>query len=151
MLLLTLSFGGCIETSTITRLDGGRGVHFIISADNEWEIARPYYYEVQQGGSTVISRTFVGVGDASGMVFEVRASADRRVLAVVESSAPDILLAIFDTTTSKSWPAADETEHNTTVQQRGIALLSRFQQSYPDADLVLGDDVPTDRNAKLQR
>ncbi|HEX8310231.1 MAG TPA: hypothetical protein VF614_02865 [Chthoniobacteraceae bacterium] len=82
---------GCSPTETVARLDAGGGAQIIVSADNSWEIARPYYYEVHRGGSVAVPRTFLEAGEASGLSFQLVTTTDRRLMALIETHSPDIV------------------------------------------------------------
>lgn len=105
--------------------------------------------KVRRNGETVVPRTFIGAGADSGLAFELRGTADHRLFAIVESSAPDIVLAVCDVATSETWPRAGDTEHYATVHQRGLAFLARLQQSHPGTSFILSENVPCSRTTKL--
>lgn len=128
--------------TTVARLDAGRGAQIRVLADTAWHIdpIRAYYYEVHRSFSTVVATHFIGAGD-SEVLFELRTTSDRRLVALVESSEPDIVLAMFDTATGETWPRGSDTEEHGSIHQRGEALLSRLQQSHRDVTFILSDNV----------
>ena len=140
---------GCSPTETVARLDAGGGAQIIVSADNSWEIARPYYYEVHRGGSVAVPRTFLEAGEASGLSFQLVTTTDRRLMALIETHSPDIVLALFDLSTAETWPRSGATEQHTSTHQRGVTLLTRLRDSHPARTFILSHDVPGSRATKL--
>jgi hypothetical protein len=145
LLLLT----SCSPTETVARLDAGGDAQIIVSADNSWEIARPYCYEVYRGDNIVVPRTFLGAGLDSDLSFQLVTSTDRRLVALIETHSPDVVLALFDLSTAETWPRSSDNDQPTSTHQRGVSLLSRLQLSHPATTFVLSHDVPGSRAKKL--
>ena len=142
--LITVIVLAAWEFTTVARLDAGQGFQICVIADTPWHVdpIRGYYCEVHRGSSTDIEKCYIGCGD-SPVSFELRTSSDRNLVALVESSAPNIVLAMFDTTTAEFWPDGNDSyEERRTPTYRGKVLMKRLQQSHPDTAFILAEDAP---------
>ena len=127
------------ELTTVARLDAGHGIQIRVVADTYWhrDPIRAYYYEVHRGFSTVVETTYFGGGD-SDVSFELRTTSDRKLVALVESSEPNIVYAMFDIATGETWPRDSGLKEH---RQREDTLLARLQQSHRDITFILCDRV----------
>jgi hypothetical protein len=129
--------------TTVAKLDAGNGFQIHVIADTFWHIdpVRAYYYEVHRGPDTVVDMCFVSSWPTKG-AFELRTTKDRTLAALVLSSNPDIVLALYDTSSGATWPQSGDSEF-------GRTLLARLQQSHPDAKFVLTVDATGSQFEKL--
>ena len=138
----------CSRTKTIARLDAGSGTQIVVSADNWWEVSRPCFYEVHRNSLIVVPLTFIGSGLDFDLSFQL-VTTDRKLVALVEASSPDVVLALFDLASNETWPHTLENEEHTSAHQRGTALLARLKHSHPTIPFILSEDVPGSRSTKL--
>src|SRR5262245_38972689 len=78
----------------------------IIWADSYSENCEPYYYEVKENGIVTSTIHFIGC-NKDDPNFKLLFSRDRKIVGVIETEAPEELLAIHDFGTGESWPSGN--------------------------------------------
>jgi len=73
--------------------------------------------------------------------FSVLTAEGGALVAVVEASAPEVVLLLHDFERNDSWPYQGHTEHHTERLARGEALLRRLVSEHPKSDCVLSHHV----------
>jgi hypothetical protein len=147
--VFALLVSSCSRTKTVARLDAGSGTQIVVSADNWWEVSRPCFYEVHRDGLIVVPLTFIGSGLDFDLSFRLVITTDRKLVALVEASSPDVVLALFDLASNETWPHTSDNEEHTSAHQRGTALLARLKHSHPTIPFILSEDVLGSRRTKL--
>ena len=147
--VFALLVSSCSRTKTIARLDAGSGTQIVVSADNWWEVSRPCFYEVHRDSLIVVPLTFIGSGLDFDLSFRLVSTTDRQLVALVEASSPDVVLALFDLASNETWPHSGNTEHHMSEHLRGTVLLSRLKHSHPATRFILSVNVLGSRRTKL--
>jgi len=99
-------------------------------------------YEVTDGDRVVVPETLCydyGESGLGKLQFSVLVSRRSETVGVVESSSPNVVLALHDFSTGESWPFKTEYELDIEREERGRRLLDRLRTDYP----YLTDVFPT--------
>jgi hypothetical protein len=102
-------------------------------------------YLVTKTGTVIVNEAFIGSTDAWGLRFANIAPSGSGMVAVVERSAPDVLLAVHDFPTGRTWPGGDHRERDAA----GAALLEKLQAIRPGT-YILGGTVSVLRPLKIR-
>lgn len=102
-------------------------------------------YRAERGGRTLVDDAIVGYAPTTeGLTFVNVAPPSSGLLAIVEVSAPDVVLVLEDVRDDATWPA----EASDRDDELGRSLLQRLRQHRPEST-VLSVDVPGNRRTKI--
>jgi len=123
-----------------------------ISADISWEATQGIYCEVCKSGEIICKRTYIGgtLSDISGLAFNLVEVQNGAIVALVEATCPQVVLAIFDFSNSECWPRAREEESWKETLERGERLISVLRKETEEIGYVLSNKVSGDVECKVR-
>lgn len=133
--------------SKVTTLSCGDSRSIKLSTSNFWDPLPDLYYQVHDGESALLRyMSFVGCTEHDvnprDLRYQCIVSADHSVVGVVVQSDPDVVLALYDFGSGKTWPSNWNTpwdEH----KRQATEMLAALQAAYSDRQFrLLGEVEP---------
>ena len=124
---------GLEDYCPVAALEAGPGRVIKISKAMEWEVTRPFYYEVEVGGRVVVPRTYMtGCCRRQGAPeFGLLFSEDRDLVGVVWAERPGVLLLLHDFSTGENWPMSEGHDAGEKGSDMGSRLRDRLRADHP--------------------
>lgn len=125
----------CESRETIAELDVGQRRTVLITADNCWEISRPIFYEVTDGGKVITPTSYIdGDGGNDSHTYSVVYAEGGALVSVLETTrAPQELVIMQDFKSGESWPRLRDTEvsYDLDVQEKWRGIFERLRRENP--------------------
>mgnify|MGYP006908248381 CR=1 FL=1 len=109
------------------------------------------YVEVRRDGAPITQRTPVGIRryNRPNPTYDYIVPADGQHVGLVEASARDIVIAMFDVAREKLWPPPPIVNASNSAQVGEEDMINILTDSYPTLNLILIGDKPGDRRTIL--
>jgi hypothetical protein len=155
--LLIVTFAMCVLAVATWRLlvswnrlavfSAGSGEDVELRMDSFCDPNCAIHYRVLKNGTRLVSDSAIGYTPVRETItFQNIAPSGNGLVAIVEASAPDVLLALHDFRTGRTWPAGSDGRN---ADATGTALLEHLRTLRP-GNYILGTHVPGNRPAKVQ-
>ena len=135
------------DTYHIDTIHLSNGNKIEIRAEACWEISQSIEYRLP--GSSLTYR-FGGTNESPNKLkFRALEAENSNLVAIVESTNPDVVLILHDFKSENSWPYRYDSESWKKCLERGEAMLLRMMAKHSNKNLVLSSRVPANRRLKV--
>jgi hypothetical protein len=122
----------CTQDTVLADLNAGNDRTITISAKSCWEIGRPIFYEVKDGGKIAFPKTFFNVDQGNHNSYSLVFAENKSLVGVLDAStAPPEAVIIYDFTSNMVWPK----QYGQSGTQKWRSIFLRLQYDNPQLSI----------------
>ena len=128
------------KRQSVAAIDIGAGRVIVIKADIFSDSSQGYYYEVRVNGVIMVPEYFICASRGEkNHHFSVLSSSDGNLIGVIIDAQPNVVIAMHDFNSGRTWPGRSASESWEQNHNKGIVLLQDLQKDSPAGKLSLSE------------